>query len=323
MPASRLFIPLLLLLAVLAGGWTLFQMQESPRVLPEGFAQSNGRAEATEIAIAAKLPGRLAQILVEEGDTVDAGQIVAHLDTRELDAALDHARAELERAAENLNYLDALIQQRRSELDYAEKTLARITRLAQSGNVSADQLDEARTRNRVAISALQAVNVQKVEGEAAQRAAQAQVRQVLAQLDDTVLRAPRKGRIQYRLAQPGEVVGAGGRVLSMIDLDDTYMSFFLPEIQAGQVALGAEARLVFDAFPDRPVPARISFVAAEAQFTPKSVETADERQKLAFRVKARVDVPERYRALAKPGLPGIAVVRLDPNAAWPAWLTPR
>ena len=117
------------------------------------------------------------------------------------------------------------------------------------------------------------------------KAAQATERRILADIDDSELKAPRDGRIQYRVAEPGEVLAAGGRVLNMVDLADVYMTFFLPTEQAGLLALGSEARLVLDAAPDLVIPANISFVASVAQFTPKTVETSDERLKLMFRVK--------------------------------------
>src|SRR6516162_3248360 len=120
--------------------------------------------------------------------------------------------------------------------------------------------------------------------------------------------APRSGRVQYRVAQPGEVLSAGGRVLNLVDLGDVYMTFFLPTRDAGRVGLGAEARLILDARPDLVIPAQISFVADVAQFTPKTVETASEREKLMFRVRARIDpeLLEKHIRYVKTGLPGVA-----------------
>src|SRR5262249_29812397 len=131
--------------------------------------------------------------------------------------------------------------------------------------------------------------------------------------------APRRGRIQYRMAERGEVLPAGGRVLDMIDLTDVYMLFYLPEDEAGKATIGAEARLVFDALPEVVIPATVYFVAAEAQFTPKTVETHTERQKLAFQVRARIDpaLLVKYEPYVKTGLPGMIYVRLDPKAEWP------
>ena len=133
------------------------------------------------------------------------------------------------------------------------------------------------------------------------------------------LRAPRDGRVQYVIVHPGEVVSAGAPVLNLVDLTDVYMTFFLPEQAAGRVAIGSEARIVLDAAPDFVVPAYVSFVSSTAQFTPRTVETASERQKLMFRVRAHVpaELLERHIEHVKTGLPGVAWVKLDPSAEWP------
>ena len=126
----------------------------------------------------------------------------------------------------------------------------------------------------------------------------------------------------FRLAQPGEVLGGGGKVLNLVDLSDVYITFFLPETVAGRVPLGAEVRIVLDVAPQLVIPARVSFVASTAQFTPKTVETASERQKLMFRVRARIDpvLLESRLEQVKTGLPGVAWLRLAPNEPWPAKL---
>ena len=109
-----------------------------------------------------------------------------------------------------------------------------------------------------------------------------------SEINDMVLKAPRNGRIQYRVVEPGEVVSAGGRVLSLVDLTNVYMTFFLPASRVGKLTMGGEALIVLDAAPDIAIPATISYVADVAQFTPKSVETQSEREKLMFRVKAQI-----------------------------------
>ena len=154
---------------------------------------------------------------------------------------------------------------------------------------------------------------------AATFAPRATIARIEADIRDSDLKAPRGGRIQYRVAQPGEVVAGGGRVMNLVDLTDVYMTFFLPETVAGRVRIGSEVRLVLDAAPDVVIPAKISFVADVAQFTPKTVETQSERQKLMFRVRAKIDpaLLQRHIALVKTGLPGMAYVRIDSQAAWP------
>ena len=117
--------------------------------------------------------------------------------------------------------------------------------------------------------------------------AEAQVAQIKAMLRDMTLSTPVAGRVEYKLVQAGEVVGAGGRLVTILDLTDVFMTIFLPTGEAGRVALGSEARIVLDAAPNYVFPATVSFVAAEAQFTPKAVETANEREKLMYRVKLK------------------------------------
>jgi HlyD family secretion protein len=301
-------------------GW----LDDAP--LPEGFAVGNGRIEATEVDVATKLAGRLAEVRVQEGDRVEQGQVVAVLDTDALQAQQRQVRAELRQAEQERQHALAVVEQRESELDFARRDLDRLQRLSRTDQfVSEEQVDQARTGVRSAEAALWASRVQVVAAEAAIEAAQAGLERVEVDIADSTLQAPRGGRVLYRLAEPGEVLGVGGKVLTLLDLGDVYMVIFLPTSAAGRVPLGAPARIVLDAAPEYVVPAEVSFVAPRAQFTPKQVETQSVRESLAFRVKVRVD-PEllaRYETLVKTGLPGVAYVQLGPDASWPEHLEPR
>ena len=209
--------------------------------------------------------------------------------------------------------------QRESERRYAQAELARIESLADRGHASQEQLDRARTAAETAEAALQAARVQVASADASIEAAKASARRIQTNIDDSQLTTPVGGRVLYRLAEPGEVLAAGGKVATVLDVTDVYMTIFLPTAQAGKVRVGSEARIVLDALPDYVVPAEVSFVAAEAQFTPKSVETRSEREKLMFRVRIRID-PEllkAYRDRVKTGVPGEAYVRLDEGQPWP------
>ena len=140
---------------------------------------------------------------------------------------------------------------------------------------------------------------------------------------DNSLVAPRDGRVQYRIASIGEVLPAGGKVLTMIDISSVYMDIYLPTLDAGQAKVGTEARIVLDAYPNIAIPAKVSFIATQSQFTPKTVETQTERDRLMFRIRVRIDpgAPAcSMREAVRSGLPGVAYVRLDPNAQWPARL---
>lgn len=293
--------------------------------LPAGFASGNGRIEATEIDIATKIQGRIAEVLVDEGDTVEAGQILARMDTKVLEAQLREAEAEVKRAQEASAAAAALMEQRAAECYLAETELKRSEKLFREGGISREKLDQDQTRVESAKAACAQARAQFEREKAGINAAIAQGERLKADLEDSILTAPRRGRVLYRLAEPGEVLPAGGKVLTIVDTTDVYMTFFLPETVAGRVAIGAEARIVLDARPDLVIPASISFVSPRAQFTPKEVETRTEREKLVFRLKAQIDpqLLKKHEPRVKTGVPGVAYVRLDPRAEWPDHLDVR
>jgi len=312
--SSLLYAGSLLVLLAAAGGLG-YWMSISSRLV-EGLSMGNGRLEATEVQIASKTPGRLAEVLVDEGDKVNKGQLLARMDTRTLEAQRTQAEAEVLRARENLNAAEANVQLRQSELLLAQQELGRSQSLFKHGFVSAQVIDQLQSRIGTGNAAVTAARAQVSAVAAAIGAAQAQVAQLTSEIDDSSLRAPIDGVIQLRMAEPGEVLGAGGRVLLLIDPNDQYMNLYLSASVVGRLAVGDEARVLLDALPDKPLPAKISFVAGKSQFTPKEVETRDERQKLVFRVKLRLTQPSAVPQ-AKPGMPGAGYVRTAP-IAWPA-----
>lgn len=349
LPSLRRALLLLSLPVLLAGAWALWQhQQQSAR--DEFLISGNGRLEATEIDVASKLPGRIAQIAVNEGDIVEPGQLLASMDTRSLEAqqhqaeaqrrqsetAILTARAQVTQRESQQRSAEALVVQRQAELSAAEKRYRRSEALVQSRAISRQQLDDdlaARQQAAAALSAARAqvqaeqaavevARSQVLEAESAALAVRATLERLQADLEDSQLKSDRTARVQYRIAQPGEVLGAGGKLLNLVDLSDVYMTFFLPERVAGRVAIGSEARLILDAAPHYVIPAQVSYVASVAQFTPKMVETASEREKMMFRVKARIDpaLLRQHREQVKTGLPGVAWLKLDEHAEWPAHL---
>ena len=312
--SSLLFAGSLIALMLAAGGFGYWKSLSSR--LPEGLSAGNGRLEATEVQIASKTPGRLAEVLVDEGDKVTKGQLLARMDTRTLEAQRNQAEAEVLRARENLNAAQANVQLRQSELLLAQQELGRSQSLFKHGFVSAQAIDQLQSRMGTGNAAVTAARAQVSAVSAAIGAAQAQVAQLTSEIDDSSLRAPIDGVIQLRMAEPGEVLGAGGRVLLLIDPNDQYMNLYLSASVAGRLAVGDEARVLLDALPEKPLPAKISFVAGKSQFTPKEVETRDERQKLVFRVKLRLTQPSAVPQ-AKPGMPGAGYVRTA-DIDWPA-----
>ena len=290
--------------------------------LPEGFASGNGRIEAIEIDIATKNPGRVAEILVDEGAWVKTGQVLARMDTEETQSELREAEADQRRAQEGRKYAQAIVRQRESELSLARKELSRSQQLVKEGHISKEVVDQRVSTLRSAEAALQAAKAQVVETEAGIEAAEARVQRLKVRLADSELVAPEEGRVLYRLAEPGEVLAAGGRLLTVLKLTDVYMTIFLPTSQAGRVIVSSEARIILDVRPDLVIPAKVSFVAPRAQFTPKEVETRTEREKLMFRIKVQIDreLVRQHIEKVKTGVPGVAYVRLDQGLDWPDWL---
>lgn len=318
--------PILSVLAVAAllaaGGYAWWDGRSR---LPDDIAVGNGRIEAEIVHVASKNAGRVVEVRVQEGDTVEAGQILAVMDSRELSASLARARAELAQANEDKAEAEAQIVEKTSLLRFASRELDRATELAASGHTTEERVDQRRADRDSLAAGLRAAEARKAAAERAEEADQAEVERIRAQLDDTELRAPRSGRVQYRLAEPGEVLAAGGRVLTIADLTDVTMTIFLPTLEAGRLAIGSEARIVLNAAPEYVFPAKVSFVADTAQFTPREVETRSERDKLMFRVKLRIapDLLRQYTERVKPGLPGDAYVLLAPDAQWPENLAVR
>ena len=292
------------------------------RDMPEGIVKTNGRIEATQVDVAAKYAGRLATVTKDEGDEVTAGEVVATISSPETEAQLRAAQAQVIKAKQALAETIALIAQRKSDLDYARTDYDRGKPLLEHGTITQQTMDQRRNKFEAADAALVATNRQRDQAEAAIRAAEADVERLQSILVDLVLVSPRSGRVQYRLARAGEVVSAGQRVLTILDLKDVYMTIYLSADVAGQLTLGDEARIILDPLPQYVFPAIISFVATDAQFTPKSVETAEERQKLMFRVKLQGDpaVLDKYHRAVKTGVRGLGFVRTDPKVAWPAEL---
>ena len=315
---QKVFIFGLFLALTSTGGYFLYQQR--PAGLPAGFASGNGRLEAVEVDIATKIAGRLAELGPREGDMVEAGVVVARLDADDLRAQLRAAEAQVVQARKAVEESQAGVRKSRTDVSLAGKTLKRSESLVDKGFISRSKLDTDQTGMEGAMAGMDQAQSRVAEAEAALAAAVAKMDSLQATLNDTSLKAPISGRVLYRLAEPGEVLAAGGKALTLLDLSDMYMTIYLPTDKAGQVALNSEARIVLDALPGQPIPALVSFVAAKAQFTPREVETRTEREKLMFRIKVKPDPAwlAAHRDLAKGGLPGVAYVRLDANAPWPA-----
>jgi HlyD family secretion protein len=320
-PKKNWWLRIAVAVAVLAGagGGGYYWWQHLRAQLPPGIAFGNGRLEADAINIDTKYAGRLAELFADEGDLVKGGQVLARMDTQDLAASLKKAQAQVKQASRAVEEAEANVKQQQSQTVLAQQEYDRAAYLVQKGFQTKEVMDQRQQQLDGAKAALNAANLRVIQFQHALDAATHDVELYSVQIADNTLVAPREGRIQYRVANVGEVLPAGGHVFVMLDTAYVYMDIYLPTEQAGKVGFGADARIVLDAYPSLAIPAKVSFISSQAQFTPKIVETQDERDKLMFRIRVRID-PDRLRNRAdivRSGLPGVAYVLTDPETKWP------
>jgi len=318
---SRRLILVLIVVAVAAIiGWQFWKAKQSE--LPKGIASGNGRIEAKLADVAAKEPLRVKEVLVEEGDLVKPGQILVRLDTVTLDAQLAEANAQVAAAKEKLAVAEAAIRRTQSQIHLAKIEADRSQKMLAENAASQREVDVRTTQVETTTASLAETQAQLQTAKQEVEVAQANVATIQTRIDDATLKSPVLGRVLYRLAEPGEVLGPGGKALTLVNLEDVYMEIFLPSAQAAAVKVGAEGRITVDYEPNRSAIGYVSFVSPEAQFTPKEVETKSEREKLMFRVKIQVPktLVAHYIQHIKTGVRGVGYVKVNDNASWPDWL---
>ena len=304
-----------------AAGYVAWKQYEAS-ALPAGIISTNGRVEATQVDISTKIPGRVIEIVPHEGDMVSPGEVVARIDTSETGAQLHQAQAAAELARQTLITKQASVASDDAQLQFANEELRRTSTLVNKGWSTHELLDQRNQQVKSTDAALKAAQSQVDEARASVKTADAKVEELQAVVNDSTIKSPVQGRVQYRLVEPGAVLPPGGKIATVIDLSDVYTTVFLPAPQAGRLKVGNDpdaARLVMDAYPDYVFPASVSFVAPELQFTPKTVEVQSEREQLYFRVKLQKPpgVLKGMEEAIKSGLRAVAYVRLDPSASWP------
>ena len=316
-------VSIIVAIAFLAGVGYFYFAAPQEQLLGEGIAAGNGRVEAVQVDISTKIPGRVKEAVVSEGDLVEIGQVVALMDVAQLEAQLMRARADVESAKSQVAAAQAQSVGARYQFELAKKKLKRTEKLLAGGNVSRETYDIEATERDVAQANSAAAEANFLSALRNVDAAQAVANEVATQIADAELTSPVFGRVLYRLAEPGEVLGSGGKILTIVNYEDVYMEIFLPAHQAHLVNVGSEARVKLDIW-DFGIPARVSFVSPDSQFTPKQVETESERDKLMFRIKIRPDQALITHNIdrVKAGLRGVAYVHLDgfPEPDWSSFL---
>ena len=298
-----------------------------------GGIRASGTVEATDADLGFQLAGRVGSILVREGDVVQAGQEVAYLDQEELQARRRSALA-LETAARALlNELEAgfrqeEIEEGRAALRQAEEQKEdafrdrdRAQRLFDGGGISREMLDKALTASRLAEAAVdQAVQRVRIledgvrpERIAAQRAvveqAEAAVAQIDASMRNSVVTVPFPGIVTLRHREPGETVSPGFPILTVMDPEDRWVRIYVREDRIGEIRLGQSATISSDTYPEKRYGGEVVFIASEAEFTPRNVQTTEERVKLVYAVKVRITGDPDHEL--KPGIPADVVLGSD------------
>ncbi len=321
----------LIILAILVGGGYWYYQKNNQSDAHPGITHSNGRLELTRMDVASLYPGRVEQVIVEEGQYVTPGEVLATLSS-ETTQAKHHAalaqqnasRAKQQQAEKAVKHIAAQLLAQQQQIKVAQLDVDNALTLRKDELISQSELDKRIAARDAAAARLTALEFAQKEAEATvQQAtagieqAEAQVEQISSMLGDLQIKAPKAGRVQYKLVEMGSVVGAGSKIVSLLDLDDINMNLFLPGPVVNKVALNSEARIILDG-QDYVFPAKVIFIASDAQFTPKHVETESERAKLMFKVKLKipVDVARKYQNYLRGGMAGDGYVLTEPKVVW-------
>ena len=324
MAINKKYLPWIIGLAAVAAvgffGYRYWQAQQN--AVPEGIAWGNGRVESKLVDATAKEALRVKEVLVKEGDVVQPGQVLVRLDTVTLEAELAKANASVAAAQERVAIVNSSISKQKSQVGLSKIEAERSEKLLKERAGSQREYDVRKTAVESSTAALGEEVAKLRTAQQEVEVARANVATVQTRIDDATLKSPVLGRVLYRLAEPGEVLGPGGKAVTMVNLEDVYMEIFLPAAQAARVKMGAESRITVDYAPGRAAPGYVSFVSPEAQFTPKQVETRSERDKLMFRVKIQVPkaLVTQFVEHIKTGVRGVGYVKVDDAAVWPVWL---
>jgi len=315
--------PILVALVVVIAA-ALWWTQRSDGVLADGLFAS-GTVEATDADLGFQLPGRIDEVRVREGERVTTGSEIAVLDSRELDAAVAAADAMVSAAQARLAELTEgarpqevaqarlAVRAAADRMDETRRDQERARTLFDGGAISRQAMQRAETALELATSSHEQATQRlalveegpRNETIAAQRGvvaqAQAQLALARATAENAVIVAPMDGLVTTRHREPGEAVGAGAPVVTLLDPDDRWVRIYVREDAIGRVQIGSAASIRSDTYPDRSYDGEVVFVSSEAEFTPRNVQTTEERTKLVYAVKVRITGDPDFEL--KPGIP--------------------
>ncbi|TKJ34035.1 hypothetical protein CEE39_02985 [bacterium (candidate division B38) B3_B38] len=296
----------------------------------EGLITASGTIEATDVYVRTEVPGIILDYKLKEGDRVEQGDLICRLDSEKLEIQLQQARARQKELqyrlalirkgarTEEIERAKSSLEKALSNLKDAERNYQRAKELFQDEALPPAELDKAKLRvevnqRLVEISQKEYEILQQGSrpeevkmAEAALEGVKHQVAYIQAQLADTFIYTPRKGIIAQKLAEEGEYLPPGGLVAKIIDVDNLWLMVYLTEVEFGRVKLGDQVRVTVDSYPEHEFTGRIIYLSPEAEFTPKNIQTKEERVKLVFGVRVGLEDPS---GLLKPGMPADAVLK--------------
>ena len=283
-------LPIIFIGIVILGVIILFLSKKNNKQNPNVISGS-GTIEVEEIEIGSKLAGRVEKISADEGQKIDSGQVLLELDHKELDAQLSQAQASLKVASTQMS-------QAKSNLENLERNLRRMEELYKNGAVTSQQIDDLKTKLDVAQEQYK-LNSYLFEH------AQATADLAKAQLENTIIKSPIKGTVIKKNTELGEVVFPGASLMTLADLSSVWLKIYVNETKLGLVKLGQKARVKVDSYPNKDFEGEVIHISDQAEFTPKNIQTKEERVKLVFAVKIKLDNP---LSELKPGLPADAEI---------------
>ena len=299
-----------LLLILLGAGYFYFLKY---RKVPQGILILHGRIEGKEINLSSKVQGRITKLYKRESDRVRAGELLAELRPDEFLAQFKSAKEEVEAAHQTKLLAESYLLKSRVKLEQAKRDLERFEKLYKEGVISKRDLELAELSYESALAEF-GVNERFIsQAEAKYKSALQRLKEVEVIYKETKIYAPSNGVILSRPAEEGEVINPGQTIYTMVDLQKLYVKVYIPEPDLGKIKLGQPARIYVDAYKERYFNGTITRIYEQAEFTPKNVETKEERVKLVFGAEVFVDNKEE---LLKPGMPGDVVIKIDPKAEW-------
>lgn len=311
------FSVILLVLVILIGSvyWILNRNKDN---LPEGIAGINGRLTVDRIDVASLYAGRVEEVYVHEGAEVTKGQNLIRLSSSQVSSQISQAEAQKQQALDAVQRAQTQIDSAIQQLNIAKLDWQNAQRLHKENFISTTELQNRQAAYHSAEALVAGAKAGKAEAEATVKQVQAQMEQLTDRQSDMLIKSPLAGQVEYTLVDPGNVVASGSKTVSILDLDNVYMNIFLPAYQSNRVQIGDEARIIIDGI-DAVLPAKVVYVSANAQFTPKSVETTEERTKLMFKIKLQIpkEISQQYKTLLKGGMTAMGYVKYDQSAQWP------